>query len=71
MLYKFNTIEKISLVLMLNFLLYFLYMISFSLFVHEKHIDKISKPFDTIQMIIAVTFGIMWNFPNIIKIGIL
>lgn len=67
---RLNPIETISVVLVVNFTVYFLYLLSTILLLKEETTNLKIKNNTSFEIIIAISLGVMWNFPNIIKIGI-
>ena len=67
---QLNPIETISVVLVVNFTVYFLYLLSTILLLKEETTNLKIKNNTSFEIIIAISLGVMWNFPNIIKIGI-
>ena len=67
---RLNPIETISVVLVVNFTVYFLYLLSTILLLKEDDTNLKIKNNTSFEIIIAISLGVMWNFPNIIKIGI-
>lgn len=67
---RLNTIETISIVIMINFTVCFVYLLSTILLLKEENTNLQIKNNTSFEIIIAISLGVMWNFPNIIKIGI-